>query len=222
MTTALRTRTEVRARKKPPQSARLKVILFCLMVPYILSALYVVSILWRVSVYQQRVFGRSELIPMSLSPRPYTRFPTMNTYGAFTFNININGRPLAVHKQVINGFQHAFGSALAAYELGEGASDVLFRLNEYMEAYCTPDGSRFSHYMDTKKDLHNNAVGRAIGIEARRLGLRGSTADRYIAARVLNAIQNQEVIHHWLDPSVRSLPSLEAYGCPGLPHPEEN
>jgi len=192
-----------------------------MMVPYALLALYVVSILWRVSAYEQRVFGRSDLIPMSLTPRPFTKFPTTNTYGAYTFDIQINGKTLPVHRQIINGYQHAFGSALVALELGEGFSDFVFRLNEYMEAYCTPDGGRYSHYMDTRKDLYNNTVGRSIGMEARRLGLTGATADRYISARVLNAIQQREVIHHWLDPEVKLLPSLEEYGCPGLPHPKE-
>jgi hypothetical protein len=143
----------------------------------------------------------------------------METYGAFTYNIQVNHKPLRVHKQVINGFQHTFGSALVAYECGEVVSDLLFRANEYVEAYLSGDGRRYSHYMDTRKDLYNNMIGRSIGMEARQKDLTGGAVDRYISARTLNSIQNHEVIPHWLEPEVKDLPSLEEYGCPGLPHP---
>lgn len=192
------------------------------MIPITLLALYVFSVIWRVSAYEQKVFGRSELIPMSLQPRKFTEIPSMETYGAFTYDIQVNHKPLRVHKQVINGFQHAFGSGLVAYELGEQIADLLFRANEYVEAYFSGDGRRYSHYMDTRKDLYNNMIGRAIGMEARQKNLTGGAADRYISARVLNSIQNREVIPHWLEPKVKDLPSLEEYGCPGLPHPSSD
>jgi hypothetical protein len=224
MTTAFRTKTDARTtqiQQKPGRHRQpaTKLAIALVIAPVVLLVLYVFSVIWRVSAYEQKIFGRSDLIPMSINPRKFSEIPTMETFGAFTYNITVNGKPLRVHSQVINGFQHAFGSALVAYEVGEQFSDFIFRLNEYMEAYCTKDGRRYSHYMDTRKDLYNNTIGRAIGLEAKQKGLQGGAADRYIAARVLNSIQHREVIPHWLEPEVNDLPSLEDYGCPGLPHP---
>lgn len=221
MTTAVREKPFIRT-PLPQKKAGFKRTVALSVIPVSLLALYVFSVVWRVSVYEQKVFGRSELIPMSLSPCPFTEIPTMKTYGAFTYNITVNHKPLVVHKQVINGFQHTFGSALVAYECGEQVADLLFRANEYVEAYFSGDGRRYSHYMDTRKDLYNNMIGRAIGLEARQKNLTGGTVDRYLAARVLNSIQHREVIQHWLEPEVEDLPSLEEYGCPGLPHPSRD
>ncbi|MBX3134741.1 hypothetical protein KF707_00800 [Candidatus Obscuribacterales bacterium] len=218
MTTAVRQKPAV-STPLTSKKSKLKSVVAIAMIPITLLALYVFSVIWRVSAYEQKVFGRSELIPMSLQPRKFTEIPSMETYGAFTYDIQVNHKPLRVHKQVINGFQHAFGSGLVAYELGEQIADLLFRANEYVEAYFSGDGRRYSHYMDTRKDLYNNMIGRAIGMEARQKNLTGGAADRYISARVLNSIQNREVIPHWLEPKVKDLPSLEEYGCPGLPHP---
>ncbi len=218
MTTAVRQKPAVSTPLKCEKS-KLKSVVAIAMIPIALLALYVFSVIWRVSAYEQKVFGRSELIPMSLQPRKFTEIPSMETYGAFTYDIQVNHKPLRVHKQVINGFQHAFGSGLVAYEFGEQIADLLFRANEYVEAYLSGDGRRYSHYMDTRKDLYNNMIGRSIGMEARQKNLTGGAADRYISARVLNSIQNREVIPHWLEPEVKDLPSLEEYGCPGLPHP---
>ena len=204
------------------KNSQLKKYLALALVPLAVLAAYVFTVIWRVSVYEQKVFGRSHLIPMSLSPRQFTEAPTMKTYGAFTYVIMVNHKPLKVHKQIINGFQHTFGSALVAYECGEQFADLLFRANEYVEAYLSGDGRRYSHYLDTRKDLYNNMIGRAIGLEARQKNLTGGTVDRYLAARVLNSIQHREVIQHWLEPEVKDLPSLEDYGCPGLPRPSPN
>lgn len=219
MTTAVRSKTVTHVLRPVEKTSNRKLAVVLVIAPILLLAVYVLSVIWRVSVYEQKVFGRSTLIPLTMSPREYTDPPTMKTFGAFTFNITVNGKPMRVHRQVINGFQHAYGSALVSYECGEAVADLLFRANEYIEAYFTKEGRRYSHYLDTRKDLYNNMIGRAIGQEARQKNLTGSSVDRYIAARVLSSIQMREVIPHWLEPEVKDLPSLEDYGCPFLPHP---
>ncbi len=189
--------------------------------PLLVTGIYTLSIVWRVSWYQQMLFGRSALIPLSLTPRAFTDYPTtVDAYGTPTYQVEINGQKFAIHRQFINGYQHTFGSALASYEIGEHLADYIFRLNEYMEAYCWRDGQRYPHYRDTKKDLYNNSVGRRIGSDVRQLGLLGTEAERKMSDLVISAMYNKEVILHYHDPLVDKLPSLEDYGCPGLPKPK--
>jgi hypothetical protein len=184
-----------------------------------LLGLYVLNIIWRVSVAEQVLFGRSCLIPLTLSPRIYDQPPTADSYGSGTYEVAIGGKTINVYKQLINGFQHTYGSALAAFEIGNSNADMLFRANEYVEAYLCKDGRTLKHFLDTKKDLSNNAVGRRIGQSARDLRLSGQDADVYMVKRVLEDIDQGAVLGHFLSPRVQSLPSLEEYGCPWLPKP---
>ncbi len=198
-------------------SSKLRQVFTGCMIPLLVLAIYVVSVIFRVSAQEQKVFGRSTLIPMSLNPRPFSEIPTMETYGAFNYNIEFRGKPLLVHRQTINGFQHAFGSALVASELGAEFSDLIFRINEYVEAVFERDSSRLAHVLDTRKDLYNNAVGREISQEANSKHISGEALEDYLADEVLQAIRDRRVISHWLDAEVKSLPTSEHYGCPGLP-----
>lgn len=141
------------------------------------------------------------------------------SYGQGTYTFERDGKVLHVHKQLINGFQHAMGSALVAYELGGRTANCLFRLNEYVEAF---DGSRsntLKFNLDTRKDLANNVVGIRIGRSTRKLGLWGNNAEKHIIDEVLAAMDREEVIKHYLDPRVAKLPTVAEYGCPGLPEP---
>lgn len=203
--------------RKPP--SKLKQIGMFIMVPMVVLAIYVLSVIVRVSVFEQKVFGRSALIPMSLTPRRFSEIPTMKTYGAFNYYITFRGKPFMVHRQIINGYQHAFGSALVASELGAEFADYLFRANEYVEAYFTREGARMSHILDTRKDLHNNTVGRRIAREAAKLNLEGDELENYLSDETLQAIRDKKVISHWLDREVQGLPTSHEYGCPGLPGP---
>lgn len=42
---------------------------------------YVISVVWRVSVQEQKQFGRSDLIPLSLTPPKYKQEPTPQSLG---------------------------------------------------------------------------------------------------------------------------------------------
>jgi hypothetical protein len=180
-------------------------------------AAYPLSVVWRVSLREKTLFGRSYLIPLSATVPQYTNSPTPESFGTSTYVFDRNGTKVIVYKQLINGFQHAYGSALAAFELGAVCSDLLFRANEYFEAYLLKDGSSEKHYLDTEKDLANNAVGRTIGVRVKSMTLSGKDADDRIVKEVLRAMDSGEVINNYLDPRVERLPSREEFGCPGLP-----
>lgn len=182
--------------------------------------LYVLSVCFRVGCAEQDLFGRSYTFPLAFTCRQYTDLPTAESCGQLTYRFSRNGQSIVVYKQLINGFQHAYGSALAALELGPGPSDYLFRINEYAEAYLKRDGSTFYHYLDTKKDLHNNTIGRTIANEARKRKLTGKFANEFIVKHILLAMSSGEVVNHCLDSRVSNLPSPEEYGCPGLPKPK--
>lgn len=207
--------------KQSKYSKLLKYIRRIGLVAAIVPALYVFSIIWRVSCAEQDLFGRSCLVPFSLSPRSYTESPTAESYGDGTFTFKQNGKSIRIYKQLINGFQHTYGSALAAYEIGNSPSEILFDLNEYFEAYLGKEGSTWFHFLDTKKDLANNMVGRKIGSTAREQNLSGSEANKFMIDKILNSITNKEVINHYLNPRVKTLPDPDAYGCRWLPHPQE-
>lgn len=186
---------------------------------------YVLSILWRVSAAEQEYFGRSCIVPMRWPVREYSEKPVDGSYGQGTFSFERRGktgepgRILHVHKQLINGFQHAYGSSLVSYELGEGPANLLFRLNEYVEAFDGSPSNTVKYNLDTRKDLANNQIGYRIGRGTRQLGLWGASAENHIIAEVLAAMDRNEVLTHYLDPRVAKLPSVAEYGCPGLPEP---
>lgn len=185
-------------------------------------AFYVLTVCFRVGCAEQELFGRSYTFPLTLTCRQYTDPPSLDSCGSITYRFCRNGQSIIVYKQLINGFQHAYGSALVALELGRKPSDLLFRLNEYGEAYLRKDGGTFYHYLDTKKDLHNNEIGRTIGHEARKLHLSGESANKFIVERILIAMNSGEVINHCFNARVSALPSPEHYNCPGLPKPKSD
>lgn len=117
----------------------------------------------------------------------------------------------------MNGFQHMFGSALAAYELGVPAADKLFCANEFAEFTCDWNGVQADDLLDRKKDLANNAIGRKIGARARALDLQGREAELYIAEACFDTAEHApEFLPHFLDPRVASL-TEEELGCHYLP-----
>ncbi len=185
-----------------------------------IAGLYVGSIIWRVGAAEQELFGRNHVVLLLPPIRTYKDKATPESYGSSTFIFVRGSKVLRVYKPLINGFQHTYGSALASYEIGTFGSDMLFRLNEYEEGYTRPWGRTYEHFLDTRKDLANNSVGRKIGAKARALGLQGDRADRFIVQQVLASMDSGEVISHHRDPRVQKLPSNEEFGCPGLPHPQ--
>lgn len=178
---------------------------------------YVVSIVWRVSVQEQKQFGRSDLIPLSLTPPKYKQEPTPQSFAQKTYQFNRDGHSIIVWRQKLNGFQHMFGSALAAYELGDFMSDKLFCANEFTEYLLDWDGIGTGDLMDRKKDLRNNALGRKIGVLAKEKGLNGSDAETYISKLCADALETDpNVLSHCLDSHVFTL-TQDELGCSGLP-----
>lgn len=100
----------------------------------LLGGVYVLSIVCRVSATEESLFGRSELVPNQFKKRGYVQPPTSDSFGAFTYQFVRAGQTVTVCKRLINSFQHAYGSALVAYEIGVDPADLLFRANEYAEA----------------------------------------------------------------------------------------
>ena len=182
----------------------------------LILGLYVFSILWRVSFAEKHLFGYSRLIPLSWHKQIPTEPGNASTFNELTSPYNRNGKTIHVYKQLVNSFQHAYGSALAAYELSEVPADLLLRGNEYAEAITSKVSGTQNWYLDTKKDLHNNAVGRSIGLQARTLGLNGLDAEKFIIAETLKAAEDGRIYNHFLDKRTLQLQSLEEYGCPRL------
>lgn len=187
---------------------------------------YFFSIFWRVSVAEAQFFGRSDLLPLFWMKQPHyshtrqLQVKEAHDSGAFLFRRE--GRPVIVWLQKINGFQHMYGSALVALELGEKASDLVFCGNEYMEAYADLVFDRYgiqdSDLRDRRKDLYHNALGRKVAMAARAQGLSGQAADAYIQRRLLGWVDAGEVyIPHYNEALVDHLPDEGHQGCPGLP-----
>ncbi|CAN5286888.1 hypothetical protein BH11CYA1_BH11CYA1_12140 [soil metagenome] len=178
--------------------------------------LYVLAVIWRVSIAEKQLFGSSRLIPLSWHKQVPTEAGNPSTFDELTCPYNRNGQTIHVYKQLVNSFQHAYGSALASYEIGEIPADLLFRANEYAEAITSNASGSQSWYLDTKKDLHNNAIGRAIGQNAREQGLNGGQAEQFIIAETLKAGDDGRIYNHFLDKRTLQLSSLDESGCPGL------
>lgn len=187
----------------------------------LMAGLYISSVVWRVSVAEQKIFGHSELIPLSFPLKPFRNPGTESSYGSLTYTVFQDGKEITIYKQLINGFQHTYGSALIARELGPRASDLIFRTNEYVEAMRCKQGNVENHYWDTRKDLQNNLIGRRIGRSIRTLPLTFKQGERLMAERTLDALNNGVAISHFLDPRVEKLPTLEQFGCPHFPKPRE-
>lgn len=52
--------------------------------------------------------------------------------------------------------------------------------------------------------------------------LLGSAAEQYMMAETLLSLQNGSILPRYLDRRVQALPTVEDYGCPGLPAPEKS
>ena len=186
--------------------------------PILIVGTYVFSVCWRVSVAEFEQFGRSTLLPVSFTQRKYNEPAVPSSYMSNTYTYQRkDGTSVRVYKQLINGFQHSYGSALAAYEISNPLADLLFRANEYAESYVfCRDTDTEKYSLDTRKDLANNAVGRNIADSARKLNLSGPAAYDYILWQTVKAVDSKTVLPHFLDPRVASLPSESGMGCPGL------
>lgn len=80
------------------------------------------------------------------------------------------------------------------------------------------NGIEISDLRDRRKDLFHNALGRQFGVEARKKGLHGHKADRYIRNKILELVDNGNVyIPHYNDARVSQLKSEQQMGCAGLP-----
>lgn len=178
---------------------------------------YVLSLCFRVGSAETQLFGRNHVFTWFSPHRDYDEAPTADSFDGGTFTFHRGNETIKVHKQLINGFQHAYGSALATLELGATTADMLFRANEYWEAYTSKRGKTYDHFLDTKKDLYNNAVGRRIALRAIHKHLSGPAADRYVTNEVLSAIASYQIIHHFREARVQKLPPPDVFGCPGLP-----
>lgn len=183
----------------------------------LLGGTYVFSILWRVSLAEHNILGRSQLIPIP-NGRRYTDFPNSGSMWSNTYTVKVGGRSIIVWGEKINGFQHAYGSALAAYELGDWCADKLFCANEFAEWFFDHNGVSYADILDRRRDLANNRVGRRVGIDARNAGLFGSDADEFIQAHLLKEMEiDRTIIVHPFHTESFALPDEAALGCPGLP-----
>lgn len=176
------------------------------------------NVCWRVSIAEYEQFGRSTLLPVSFSQRKYNEPATPASFRNSTYTYKRkDGTSVHVHKQLINGFQHSYGSALADYEIGSSFADMLFRANEYAESYLfCRDTDTEKYSLDTRKYLSNNALGRDIGENAHKLHMSGAQAYNYILSETVKAVDSNKVLPHFLDPRVALLPSESKMGCPGL------
>jgi hypothetical protein len=182
----------------------------------LLSGAYILSILFRVSVCEQNLFGRSYLIPLKSHPPQFNESPVAESFGDDTYTYERGGSSIRVYKQLANGFQHTYASALVAFETGPLPADLLFRANEYAEAIFCRNAATEDFFLDTKKDLANNAIGREIGVNAKDKGKNGRAAEQYIQEKVLEAMASGRVWNHYRNPAIADLPTFESYGCPYL------
>lgn len=191
--------------------------LFGILSPALLLPLgYVFSILYRVSLAETTYFGSSQLIPLSFHPPSYKDAPTPESWGSLTYVFKRKDKKVVVYRQLINGFQHTYGSALTAYELGDKWADWLFRANEYLEELVASEKKSDYRFLDTRKDLANNKLGREIGNSAKAQGLTGAQAEQYMTQQVLSLMDENKILNHYFDARVAKLPTLEEYGCPYL------
>ena len=184
----------------------------------LLIGVYLFSIFWRVSIGEEKQFGRSALIKFPVKQKYKPGPVSSKTYYSKSYWFEKDGKQILVWKEKINCFQHLYGSALSAYELGEGPSLILFNGNELINYAVDKTGITTKDILDRRKDLAHNIVGRKIGLEARNKNLFGEDADQYIQKQILSAMErNEEVYLSYLDPRVKQLPVESKLGCPDLP-----
>jgi len=183
-----------------------------------LSGLYVLSILWRVSAAEHEVMGKDLMLHIFPSKKEFNKPATIDSYMAATFVQQYKTMQFDVWRDKINGFQHTYGSALAAFELGDFLADKLFVANEFAEWFFDKDGVSERDLRDRHRDLENNRIGREIAKQAHEAGYFGRDAEEFIRDRIVLAIESERrVITHWRQPHVDALPSERAMGCPHLP-----
>lgn len=207
-----------RLRMKPPQKRVIFSSLGIFLLAGSLAGAYVLSILWRVSLAEHQVMGKDLMLHVFKSNQDFNLPATTDSYMAQTFLQKYKTLSFPVWRDKINGFQHTYGSALAAYEWGDFLSDKLFVANEFAEWLFDKDGVSERDLRDRHRDLANNKTGRKIGVAALNAGFHGRDADQYIRDHIVIAIEyDREVITHWRDPIIDTLPSEAAMGCPYLP-----
>jgi hypothetical protein len=195
----------------------MKTVLLTIAAIAVAVGLYTLSVVWRVSAAQQECFGRSALVPLSFKIKAFRQPPVAASFGDRTFDCSHNGQRSVMWRQKLNGFQHVYGSALAAFELGDFFADKLFCANEFAEALCDWNSITLVDRLDRKKDLWNNRIGRAIGVRVSRMGLVGATAERRILAECEHAIEyDPDFMGHYLNPRVLTLRESNL-GCAFLP-----
>jgi len=201
-----------------PRSKKRKIttaIVLAIFVTSMILGIYVFCIVWRVSIAMHQYYGRSDLIPFSTSYPKYKEAAVPASFGSPTFTLNPSG--IVVWRQKVNGFQHMYGSALTAFELGDWLADKLFCANEFAEFTFDWNTVQADDLLDRKKDLYNNSLGRAIGIKVRNSGLIGKSAEDEIAKQCFITCETDpKFLAHFLDPRVREL-TEEQLGCYCLP-----
>jgi hypothetical protein len=184
--------------------------------PVLIVAVYVLSVIWRVSLAEQQVFGRSELIKMG-SSRDFDQPPVLPYFGQKTYTVQYHGTKIVVFRQKINGYQHMYGSALADFELGTRLAKLLFAANEWAEFCCDYNGVSIEDLMDRRKDLANNRLGRKLGEVARQKGLTGAAAEEYLKDLSVTAMDHPEFLPYFVDRRWLALGDEASLGCPYLP-----
>jgi hypothetical protein len=184
--------------------------------PIIVIGVYVVSVIWRVSLAEQEVFGRSDLIKFATS-RDFNEAPVPPYWGQPTYSVSYKGKNIVVFRQKINGYQHMFGSALADLELGPRLSKLLFAANEWAEFCCDYNGVSTEDLMDRRKDLANNRLGRKLGEAARQKGLTGAAAEEFLKDLSVTAMDHPDFLPYFVDRRWLALGDEASLGCPYLP-----
>ncbi|MBU6452801.1 MAG: hypothetical protein KGS72_13525 [Cyanobacteria bacterium REEB67] len=190
--------------------------LWMFLAPVIILGAYVFSIIWRVSIAEQEVFGRSDLI----HPGQQAHFdepPVPPYWGQPTYSIKHNGNKIVVFRQKINGYQHMYGSVLADFELGTRLSKALFVANEWAEFTCDFNGVSTENLMDRRKDLANNKLGRKLGELARQKGLHGAAAEQFLKDTCVVAMDHPEFLPHFMDIRWLTIGDEASLGCRCLP-----
>jgi hypothetical protein len=179
---------------------------------------YVLSVIWRVSLAEHYLLGRSTLIKVFPNPQKYDRRPVIQSFNEPTYERDIEGLKVTIWHDKINGFQHAYGSALAAYDLNDALAEKLFCANEYTEWLFDKNGISYKDLLDRRRDLANNKIGRSIGLRARAEHLSRPQADHYMQLQVIAAMEfDHSIVVHPCEKKSLDLPSEAALGCAHLP-----
>ena len=200
----------------PMMNIAMKVLSTILTMAAFIIACYTLSVLWRINNAEQSNFGRSDLFPTGQEQKQFDQPPSPESYGKNTYTHIVRGRSVQVYEELIHSFQHLYGSALVSSEIGELGADLLFKANEYFEAIISDKSGTLTFYLDTKKDLANNEVGRKIGSEVKASGLSGANAEQFMIDKIFMALDGGRAYKNHSEFRVTQLPSLDDSGCPLL------